>query len=724
MKKAVLLFCALALLFLFSGCTQQPGGQPGQQGAPPGTGQQPEFTCRTSADCIIDSCHGCIPKEFPPTGGCAQNIPPDCICREGRCISEQEQGQQPGEMPPAGEEQGQQPGQQPPSGEEQGFPFPPIDTDAPLPEYPATAPKGELVAKQLGNVEVKYFSTAIARGMSESGVDYFIALKNAGSSEVSVNLSSDGELAAFVPKWNLHFYSFQNSPVKLSAGEEKKLWYFASLDSGTEEPFTVKFRLWLEGDSGNAIELPVAFGSAQENLRGKETSIIYGYVKDSAGKPVSNAEILAVMNCGRMDFRQESDSQGKYAMKVLAMEDIDAIYSTRGSIGCDSTDYFVSADVEGYEYYFKEHVAPKRKEFARLDIVLQKKSESVSYALKWEKQVQDNYGFFWVKPSADWSAFAASQAKHPPELNKPTNFYLFDSQGNILWKQATGNECWGIDIAADGSKVAAGCHDKKIYSVDMTGKLLWSFDSGAMIRTACFSNDGKKVFSGGIGMLYLFNSDDGTKKDIAWSGQWLRNCAFYQDDSGFIAGARELAGFDSSASQKWVNIIGEFPLFLGIDSQKNVFAAGKNRTLFSFDSGGKLRWKHRIPDHVVTAGAVTQDGSKIVLGTVGGMIYLFDNAGNLLWKRGASRPGEPGWLGHNAITISDDGKRIVAGLAQKNCVAVYNDKGTILWEGCSEIAQVSNDLIPGPANVRISRDNKEIIAVYGDNYIRLFEINE
>ena len=709
--KHCIIVCLVLAAILLSGCMQQ--GLP-SSGAPAGQpGEQPEFTCRTDADCVIDACHGCIPKEFPPMGLCAEQIPPDCICREGRCNPKEGQGQQPGNQLPGG-----QPGEQPPSGEGQGFRFPPMNTDAPLPEYPANAPKGEWVTKQIGDVEAKYFSTAIIRGASESGADYFIALKNNGNSEATVSFSSDDELRAFVPTWNLHFYSFQDSPIKLSEGEEKKLWFFASLDSGTEEPFTVKFRLWLEGNSGNAIELPVAFGAVEESFWGKGTSVIYGYVKDSDGKPVANAEIHSLMNCGRVDFKEKSDSRGMYAMGVLAMEDIEAIYETRGETGCESNDYFVFAELDGHEYYFNEHVAPTRGEFARLDIVLEKKKGNVSYALKWEKQVEDNYGFFWVKPSADWGVFAATQAKHPPELGKPANFYLFDSEGNILWKQPTGNECWGIDIAPDGSKVAAGCHDEKVYAVDRSGKLLWSFDSGAMVRSTCFSKDGKKVLSGALGTLYLFNSADGTKKGIPWGGQWLRNCTFYQDDTGFIAGARELAGFDSTRNQKWVNIIGEFPLFLGVDSQNNVFAAGKNRTHFSFDSEGKLRWKHRIPDHVVTAGAITPDGGRIAIGTVGGMVYLFDNSGNLLWKRGV------GGLGHNAIAISSDGKYVVAGLAQENCVAVYNENGTLLWKGCSEIADVSQDLIPGPNSVGISPDKKEIIAAYGDNYTREFEIKE
>lgn len=592
--------------------------------------------------------------------------------------------------------------------------LPPIDTNLPLPQAPEGVPKGELIKKMLGDVEISYFSTGIIRGMTESGLDYFIILKNKGSSEASVSITPDQELVSQAPAWNLHFYSFQNSPVKLAAGEEKKLWYFLSIDK-SDETFTVKFRL---SQGSNALELPVVFGAVDEDFRGKETSRIYGYVKDEDGNPVSNARVDAVMNCGRHNFRGDTDDLGRYNINVLGMEDIDAIYERETA--CDSNDYFIFVDKEGYEYYFKKHVAPTRKDFVRLDIQLEKVKETASYDMKWEKKVDEPYGFFWVKASDDFSVFAADQAKHPPELGKPTNFYMFDSDGNILWKQPTGNECWGIDIAKDGSKVVAGCHDNKVYAVGRDGNSLWDFDAGAMVRSACFSADGKKALSGALRNLYMFDSETGSKKEISWIDEWFRNCKFYEDGSGFIVGARTIAGFDSGLNKKWEFVMGEFPMFLGVDSQKNVFASGKSRTLFSFDSKGNLRWKHRIPDHVAGAGAVTPDGSRIVLGTVGAMLYMFENNGNLLWKRPMTGIETQGGMGHNAIAISDDGKRIVVGGAPSNCVMVYNEKGTMLWKGCKGIGDSSKDLIPGINSVQISGDKTKIIAAYGDNYVREF----
>ncbi len=595
------------------------------------------------------------------------------------------------------------------------FMLPPINSNLPLPSDPEGVPKSELVKKQLGDIEVNYFSTGIIRGMTESGLDYFITLKNKGSSEAFISITPDQELTKQVPEWNLHFFSFQNSPIKIPPGEEKKIWYFISLDRGGKDTFTINFEL---SQGGNTVKLPVIFGSVDEDLRRKETSRIYGYVKDENGNPVSNVRVDAIMNCGRYGLRGDSDRLGRYNIDVLGMEDITAIYSRETA--CDSNDYFISVDKEGYEYYFKGNVAPTRKNFVRLDITLEKRKETASYNMKWEKQVDDNYGFFWIKAAKDFSVFAADQAKHPPQLDKPTNFYLFDSEGNVLWKQPTGNECWGIDIAEDGSKVTAGCHDNKIYTVDKSGKLLWSFDAVGMVRSACFSRDGKEVLSGAIQKLYLFNSDTGSKKEVSWINEWFRNCQFYYDDSGFISGARTLAGFDSDGNKKWDFVMGEFPMFLGVDYDKNTYVAGKSRTLFSFDASGNLRWKHRIPDHVAGAGAVTPDGSRIVLGTVGAMIYMFDNNGNLLWKRSMTGIGIEGGMGHNAIAISPDGKRIVVGGAPSNCVMVYNEKGTMLWKGCNEVGEVPKDFLAGINSVQISEDKTKIVAAYGDNYVRMF----
>lgn len=214
MKKIILF---LVLVILLNGCAEKgdfgkrPGGPTG--GPAPGEGTPQDFACDSDSDCIIDNCHGCISKDSKLTGPCLPNRPHECKCKDNTC--KPEPGDKGINKPPIGEPQGQ--------GLEQEFKFPPINKDLPLPETPANAQKGELIKKQLGNVEVSYFSTAIIRGMMESGLDYFITLKNKGQTEANVYITPEAELIKQIPQWNLHFYSFQNSPVKVAPGAEKKL---------------------------------------------------------------------------------------------------------------------------------------------------------------------------------------------------------------------------------------------------------------------------------------------------------------------------------------------------------------------------------------------------------------------------------------------------------------------------------------------------------------------
>ena len=600
MKKITLSLVLLLSLFLIVACQPQ-----GERDFPPAGdtsdrafGQNHfDLSCTENSDCFIVDCYGCISKNTKTVGNCLEQIPPDCNCIQNNCRSgpvESQSGQFPGPNNMINPNQ--------------------VNPNLPLPELAAGVPKGELITKKLNDLEIKYFSTAIARGLTESGTDLFITVKNLGISTKKICFTMiNDDFRKSVPSWNLHFFAMQDSPLEIAPQQEKRLWYYASVDQTGY--FTVNFDV---GECGSVVEtlsLPVTFGSSDERFWGKETTTISGTVKDEIGNPLPNINVVAVMNCGRVDFKEKTDSYGYYSIKVFGMEDIEAVYQGK-ELACDSKDYYLSIEHPEYEFYYNSQVAPTRTEPKQVDIFLKNAPAAKNYVLEWEKQVDDNFGFFWVKPSQDWSVFAAAQSKHPPELNKPTNFYLFDAAGNILWKQPTQNECWGIDIAKDGSKVVAGCHDGNVYLVDRSGKLLWTAKNPSMVRSACISPDNLKVLSGIVPTIY--DTATGAKNDLNWKGDWLRNCQFYQDNSGFVAGVRELTGFNAQNQQKWRNILGEFPLFLDVDNKNNVFATGKSRVIFSFDALGNLRWKHRLPDHTATAGAATPDGSRIALGTVGG----------------------------------------------------------------------------------------------------------
>jgi outer membrane protein assembly factor BamB len=151
--------------------------------------------------------------------------------------------------------------------------------------------------------------------------------------------------------------------------------------------------------------------------------------------------------------------------------------------------------------------------------------------------------------------------------------------------------------------------------------------------------------------------------------EWLRNSRFSADGERIIAGfgSGMLTMLTRRGAPLWTRHIGQFPMLLAIDAEYNVYAAGKNRELFSFDGEGNLRWRRRIPNHVVTAGAMSADGTLIVLGTVGDWLYAFNRSGDILWQRS-------GRMGHNSLDMTADGELFVDGSG-----GLYNRYGTSLW---------------------------------------------
>jgi outer membrane protein assembly factor BamB len=183
--------------------------------------------------------------------------------------------------------------------------------------------------------------------------------------------------------------------------------------------------------------------------------------------------------------------------------------------------------------------------------------------------------------------------------------------------------------------------------------------------------------------------------------------------------------YNREGTPLWKAFIGEFPMVLEIDADYNVYAAGKNRELFSFDVNGNLRWRRRIANHVVSAGAnnMSADGKFIVLSTVGGWVYAFDDAGEIAWQR----PVPGGLQGHNALDMTPDGRWIVVGTAgteEGGGVVLYDRNGTLLSSHHSEDRREAGQYDhnqTGVITVAISDDGSRIAAGYGDSVIRIFE---
>lgn len=628
-----------------------------------------------------------------------------------------------------------------PGGAGQGFNLPQVDASAAM-EGPPVA--GENRTLKLGSIDVSYYSAAAAYPTMSMGADFFIHVRNTGSSAETFSIAQSGE----VPSWNMHFFSFHPETITLQPGGARALHYFASLDA--EGSFDMPFDLWQAADKSDKVTVTATFyGGTQQDSKLGYDAAVYGYVRDAAtGRPVPGAEVEVTLFSGRESSRATTDSEGRYAVGVASIDAIRTFFGNQDT-SYSSFDYSAIVEADGYEYSYTAGIAPAHGEKLQADIGLQAAAAKPEYRLDWESKVSDYYGFFWAIADSGWTRVVASQAKHPPELGKATDFYLFDAgTGAQLWKFPTSNECWGIDISRDGATVAAGCSDNYVYVVNAAdGTLRWKADSGGMNREVELSHDGALLVTGPArasdGTAYdfaLFNAADGTLvRGFAGLNNWLRNAKFTADDSRFVVGISGgyVAMYDAATGSKtWENYIGEFPLFLAVDASGNTYASGKGRTLFSFDPDGRTRWSMRMPDHTAGTGMVTPDGSRLAIGSVGAWVYYIDGAdGTVLWR---TRPKGGGVesVGHNGVSVSADGRYVVAGFGPDNRLIVYNEHGTVVFDDTAAAntdpaldakwatigAGSSESSQRAVMCTYASSDGGRVIAAYGDDYVRAFSV--
>ncbi len=636
--------------------------------------------------------------------------------------------------------------------DDDSYDFPPIDTSTSFPEIPV---EGELKTVSLGDLEISYFDTVYAHTVYFLGGDLFIDVENKGSSSEVVYSSPSGE----PPSWNMHFFSFQNTTNVIGPGETKRFHYFCSLDSSGS--FNLSFSFWQESDESDKVSFDVMFYSESNRIDFPSNALIYGTVYDKeTNQPLENVEVESYFYTGReRAWRENTNDKGQYYLQVPSTSDLVSYFGSQ-KLAYDSLNHFVFVDYSGYEYFYSDDITLDSGGKYKLDIYLEPVENQDSYSLDWDEKVSDHYGFFWLNVDDEWDNCFATQAKHPPELFDEnddyvsTNVYMFDvSTGNQEWSYPVNSECWGSDITSDGSFCAAGSHDTHTYVIESdSGELGWQADSGGMNRWVEFSNDDNLLLTGPVADgndnydFGIYNVSTGVLEKKFSYGEWIRNSCFSKNDEVFVVGmgGGNLAMYETGSGQKiWEQWVGEFPLFLEIDDDKNVYATGKGRTLFSYDSNGMLRWSLRIPDHTITSGVISADGNRLYLGSVGSWVYCVDSdSGEIIWRHKQTEHSETvdkeiSTVGHNAVSISDCGNYLAVGAGPANHLTVFNKKGTTLFEHTSDhnTDSILDDkwaTIGGGASegsqkgiicTVISNNGERIIAGYGDNYVRSFTKN-
>ncbi|MBI2186063.1 MAG: PQQ-binding-like beta-propeller repeat protein [Acidobacteria bacterium] len=581
------------------------------------------------------------------------------------------------------------------------------------------------ITVSVGAVEISTYNPVTITGLERDTSLYF-DLRNTGLAPVTVKLPDPKQVQH---PFSEHLFALKADEIRLGPGEMQTAEYMLSNERSGSATLEFRFEL-VETKQQTTVRIEASSLDTPQWHNLVKTATVTGTIT-SGREPIADAEVTVYPYNGpdvRPPFRARTDSSGRYSIDIPAVDEIiDAMGSRR--FPYRSRDYFLNVEKSGHSLGYADGIAPSRGETVEKDLTLSP-VETPSYELVKEISTNGPHGYWWVQPNEGFTRFVAVQARHPPELNQPGHVIMFDNSGTVLWQRETLNECWGLHY--QNQRVAAGCHDEFVYVLDSSGNLMSQVSARQMNREVELNTNASRLFTGPVNFQDAALLDSSTGQTL-WTfrgpREFLRNSRFNASGQRIIAGFGwgALSMLDGSSGRElWRRYIGEFPMFLEFDSRENVYAAGKNRFVFSYDASGNLRWRYRIPNGTALAGLTNLDasGNLLVFGSQRGMHYALDGSGNVRWQRRVPKPATgPSWPGHNALQVTRNGRWIVAGLQGSNMVVLFDSNGSVLWSYTATDRRPAGsyeDNHSGVLAVAVSEDAGTIVAGYADSTIRIF----
>jgi len=517
-------------------------------------------------------------------------------------------------------------------------------------------------------------------------------------------------------------------------GDVKYIWsaiYSSGGAEQTEASFTYKVTSEQHGTSESFTVTVIAYPQISQSGYIDGSARVTGTITDAAsGDPVSDAEVMLWLGYEiRMmpyDMLKESDSQGAYEVGCWDIDTLNTHYGSYFTI----PGYALIVQKPGYEtYVHKQYVLPKNSSPTTLNISLTPLANPPDYTLAWETPLASP-GVWEIAVTDAWDRFAVAMGKHPDSDDPdtlPATIPFIDGQGNILWSKSLFDESWSIDVTGDGSYVACNTHSKNepynySYLWDAEGNEVWKKSLGSELGGDInFSPENKYIATGpsedGTSFV-LYNTLTGAeewKNDM--DDSFVRVTAFTGDGQHVFAGGlphRFTIGGDLS----WRSYISYTPwVICQSTDESRVMTVDKGDCVSMFDGNGKLLW--RKEQKVITYGGMSADGSVVVILTTHGFVYCYNGEGELQWcsyLRGKGTSLTMGVGGHNAVDVTPDGKYIVVGGTNYSTV-LYDSDGNVLWRHMGSAAYIPG-LIGGGMKqcvmaVQISDDARKIASGYG-----------
>ena len=523
--------------------------------------------------------------------------------------------------------------------------------------------------------------------------------------------------------WSFHtpYYLY------LDPGEVQRPLMLTAMNVGGPNQILVHFKICTESDTNSVIEKTIEINHAGRNPRGggiNDNFVVCVNVHDKeTAEPLPNAHVY-LWQGGRPEYTHSNES-GRFDIFTMPYDTM-KYYADLYNIPWEG--YLLEVHCAGYQSLYldslKSNNGPDRID---LDVSMSRLDKTATYQSKWIYPL-DHPGVWYVIPTEDYSKIAVSMAKHPDPWDTPpypTYVHMFDISGTLLWSYPVDDETWGMDMLKDGSLIAAGTNGSNLYVIDETGNLKWKFtpDNPGEIREVRFSHNGEYVCCE-TNPFKLFNANTG---EVLWECSLIpthwRGIGFSpNDDYVAFGGGESLILVDIEGNLVWEKYIGgTLPYFIGMTpTLSRIVVADKVDLLSCFDKAGNLLWRHHM--NVLTDAYMNKDGTRIVAFTHDGIVWMYDENGELLWRRAVDG------AGHNGIHITEDGKYTIVGGETRDTpykTMLLDENGNLLWEHYEPgpVPDPYHPYLMSTMCVHISNDLKYIISGYGTGQpgIQVFE---
>lgn len=214
--------------------------------------------------------------------------------------------------------------------------------------------------------------------------------------------------------------------------------------------------------------------------------------------------------------------------------------------------------------------------------------------------------------------------------------YALNSSGQLVWSFEAKNGLWARPVS-DGSYVYLPSMDHNLYAIDLkTGNKRWETDlGGALVSSATLSEDGLLYIGTLANEVLAVNSVSGNvvwrfkTQGAVWSSPVLYEGILYLGD---LQGT-EYALDAATGTQKWkLDQLGSAIIASSTVTPDSIFVVTEDGNLVSINFDGQRQWTKTINGKLYTAPVIA--GDKVVVSVIQGdnLLQAFQLTGTDAWS--------------------------------------------------------------------------------------------